>query len=891
MRILAFGLALALLPSVSQTAQAPPITPVPCENKAWTKQDRPATALPGAKLFNGEYAGGLYRIEIPEKWNGELVLYAHGYAPSEGANGLVLSIGNVPLRQHLIENGFAWAASSYRCNGYVPGQGLIDTLALKELFVTTNGGRAPQRTYLVGVSMGGHAALVAAHAMPTAVNGTLAMCAAGPELFDFFVGAGAAAEVITGVTATRESLPTNVKAMNDALGTPPAYTDKGRQLASVQIQLTGGPRPFAVEGLERQFAGNFSIGAEALVQSVTPWHRMATNDRITYRVDDNLGVTAEQLNTRVRRKHAEAALRTLSSPYREVVPFNGRIARPVLTMHTTGDLLVPISMEQILKRAVTAAGRDNYLVQRIYRAPGHCTFSPQETTAAFDSLVAWVRGGTKPAGDNVLGDLSDAGRQFTEPLRPGDPGTLTMKPATAPMAPSAQTAGARQLPAIDWERQKAEILQHYRALVQINSSSPPGNETKVVEYLKEVLEAEEIPTKTFALDPNRANLVARLKGNGSKRPLLILAHTDVVPVQVEKWPVDPFGAVMKDGFIWGRGTIDDKDKLVAMLTTMILIKRSGAVLDRDLIFLAESGEEADPTGVGINFMVNQHFDEIDAEFAVTEGGTARLENGRVSVVQIGTTEKVPKRARLVATGSAGHGSVPRVDNAVTHLAAAVAKVAAWETPMHLNETTRVFFERLAGISPPEKAARYRALLDPQRAKDVQKYLAENEPAMYSVLRTSVVPTMLKAGIGANVIPSEAEATLDIRALPGEDITEFFNQMARVIGDPAVKIVPIPATRPEAPASKLDTEMFLALEATARRMYPGVTVLPSMSTGASDMAQLRAKGIQSYGIGPAVTEEDRLMYGAHSDVERLSEASLYKLVEFAFASISSVAVKK
>src|SRR5215471_6256571 len=178
-------------------------------------------------------------------------------------------------------------------------------------------------------------------------------------------------------------------------------------------------------------------------------------------------------------------------------------------------------------------------------------------------------------------------------------------------------------PAIDWEKEKAEILQHYRALVQINTTY--GNETRVVEYLKKVLDAEGIPSKTFALDPNRANLVARLKGNGSKRPLLILAHTDVVAVQPEKWSVDPFGAVMKDGYIWGRGAIDDKDKLVAMLMTMVLIKRSGAVLDRDLIFLAESGEEADPAGVGINFMVSRHFDEIDAEFALTEGGTARLE--------------------------------------------------------------------------------------------------------------------------------------------------------------------------------------------------------------------------------------------------------------------------
>jgi acetylornithine deacetylase/succinyl-diaminopimelate desuccinylase-like protein len=448
-----------------------------------------------------------------------------------------------------------------------------------------------------------------------------------------------------------------------------------------------------------------------------------------------------------------------------------------------------------------------------------------------------------------------------------------------------------QTPSIDWEKQNAEVLQHYRALVQINTSSPPGNETKAVEYLKKVLEEEGIPTKTFALDPNRANLVARLKGNGSKRPLLLLAHTDVVPVQVEKWPVDPFGAVMKDGYIWGRGTIDDKDKLVTMLMMLIMIKRSGAALDRDLIFLAEAAEEADTTGVGINFMVSQHFDEINAEFAITEGGGGRLENGRVTMLNIGTTEKVPRRARLVATGTSGHGSVPRLDNAVTHLAAAVEKLGRWETPMHLNETTRMYFDRLAGISPAERAARYRALLDPKGAAEAQRYLAENEPASYSMLRTSVVPTMLKAGIGANVIPSEAEATLDIRALPGEDIEEFYGEMKRVIDDPAVKIVPLPATRPEAPASRLDTDAFRILEQVGKRMYPGAVVVPSMSTGASDMAQLRAKGIQSYGIGPAVTEEDRLLYGAHSDVERLSEASLYRFVEFTWNVVTELAVKK
>jgi len=209
---------------------------------------------------------------------------------------------------------------------------------------------------------------------------------------------------------------------------------------------------------------------------------------------------------------------------------------------------------------------------------------------------------------------------------------------------------------VDWGQQKAEILRHYRALIQIDSSNPPGNETRVVDYLKRVFEAEGIPVKTFALEPSRANLVARIKGNGTKRPLLLMAHTDVVGVQREKWPVDPFGAVLKDGYVWGRGAADDKDKLAANLMVMLLAKRSGVILDRDLIFLAEAGEEG-TMGPGIEFMVNQHFDEIDAEFALTEGGGAMLEAGGVSAVQVSTTEKVPRRVRLVAGWSCRRASI------------------------------------------------------------------------------------------------------------------------------------------------------------------------------------------------------------------------------------------
>jgi acetylornithine deacetylase/succinyl-diaminopimelate desuccinylase-like protein len=441
-------------------------------------------------------------------------------------------------------------------------------------------------------------------------------------------------------------------------------------------------------------------------------------------------------------------------------------------------------------------------------------------------------------------------------------------------------------PTIHWEQQKVEILKHYRDLIQIDTRA--GNETKAVEYIRRVLEGDGIPCQTFALDPARANLVARIKGNGSKRPLLILAHTDVVGVQPEKWPVDPFSAAIKDGYVWGRGSLDDKPVLTANLMVMLLLKRNQVKLDRDVIFLAESGEEADTTGVGINFMVKQHYDEIDAEYSLTEGGNATIEGGKVVAMNIGTAEKVPARVRLVANGTSGHGSVPRMDNALIHLGAAVEKVGRWQTPMRLNDTTRTYFEKLATISTPEKAARYNALLNVQTAEAAQRYLAEHEPQAYSMLRTSVVPTMMKAGVGANVIPSEAEATLDIRALPDENITKFYAEMGRIINDPQVKIEPLPATRPASPATRLDTEMYRVLEQVSKQIYPGVTVLPSMSTGASDKAQLRAKGQQSYGIGPSGTREDFTNFGAHSDVERLAEGSIYPFVEFVWSAVNKIA---
>jgi acetylornithine deacetylase/succinyl-diaminopimelate desuccinylase-like protein len=440
-------------------------------------------------------------------------------------------------------------------------------------------------------------------------------------------------------------------------------------------------------------------------------------------------------------------------------------------------------------------------------------------------------------------------------------------------------ASAQQSYLVDWDEVGREAIDHLVELVKIPSVNPPGNETEVAEYIKAVLAAEGIESELYALDPARANLVARHEGNGSKRPILIMGHTDVVGVQPEKWYADPFSGIRKDGYIYGRGTLDDKDNVAAGMMVMILLKRLGVELDRDVIFLAEAGEEGTPD-VGINFLVEQHWEVIEAEYSIAEGGEGVIRDGRVHTFGVETTEKMPRRVTLVARGTPGHGSVPRLDNAVMILANAVSRASAWQTEMRLNETTEMYFRRLAAISPPDEAMLYENIANPEMSEAIQKRFLETFPYHYSILRTSVVPTVIDAGFRRNVIPSEASAVHDIRMLPDEDVEGFYEQLAAVIDDPRVEIVPEPIYRPAAPSSEIDNEMFQTLERIAVEMYPEATVIPIMSTGATDMAQLRARGVQSYGIGPARTiAEINSGFGAHGDNERVAEDAFVSMVEY------------
>ncbi|MEY4636472.1 MAG: putative succinyl-diaminopimelate desuccinylase [Acidobacteriota bacterium] len=445
----------------------------------------------------------------------------------------------------------------------------------------------------------------------------------------------------------------------------------------------------------------------------------------------------------------------------------------------------------------------------------------------------------------------------------------------------------------DWAKVEEETLRHFQAILKMDSSDPPGKEDHVVAYLKQVLEADGIAVQTYAMEAHRPNLVARIKGSGKQRPLLLMGHSDTVNVDPKKWTHPPFGAVRDGGYIYGRGTVDDKDNVIANVMTMLMLKRLNVKLDRDVILLIEAGEEGS-SRLGIQFMANQHWPEIDAEFCYAEGGGVTRTGGTVKFARVQTVEKIPRAITVTAKGVAGHGSVPLETNALAHLGEAVGAIAAWTPPMRINETTAAYFKRLATVSSPEEAARYRDVLspDPKISGPADAYLRKNEPSHWSMLRTSLSPTMISGGYRTNVIPSEGTATIDTRLAPDEDPAKFLELVKQVVNDPQVEVsYGARDTRPPTPTAKLDSDAFTAIEANITKHYQALT-LPTMSTGATDMAFLRQKGMQCYGIGPALDSEDGPKgFGAHSDQERILESELYRFVRFTWDAVIDLARAK
>lgn len=410
--------------------------------------------------------------------------------------------------------------------------------------------------------------------------------------------------------------------------------------------------------------------------------------------------------------------------------------------------------------------------------------------------------------------------------------------------------------------------QYLTDLIRLDTSNPPGNESKVASYLKQVADSSGIPAELLGDDPRRLNLVARIKGNGKNKPLLLMAHSDVVPAERKQWTVDPFKGEVRDEFLYGRGALDTKSLLAAELAVMVEIKRRNIKLSRDLILLSEADEEAGSTG--IQWLIQHAGPKIDAEFAFNEGGSVWESKNGTRVFLIQTAEKIPTRVVLTAKGPAGHGSLPRSDNAVLRLSRALVKLADADQPVRLTPTTRRYlrdlsafpeYDWLAQLLPRlENAATLQAAAGQIRSRD---------PELDAALRTTVTPTMLNAGIKINIIPSSAEAQVDVRRLPNETSDEVLARFRQIVADPAVEIALAPGAQlPVTESSPRSSVAYRSLERAIGLVYPRQTaVVPFMSRGATDGSFLRSHGMAVYGVPVFLREPGESR--EHGNDERIS----------------------
>lgn len=437
-------------------------------------------------------------------------------------------------------------------------------------------------------------------------------------------------------------------------------------------------------------------------------------------------------------------------------------------------------------------------------------------------------------------------------------------------------------PASDFRAPAAEALGHLKAIVRLDTSNPPGNESRVTAYMAEVLRHAGLEPRLLESEPGRGSLVVRYSSGGRGKPLLIMSHIDVVPVERPLWSVPPFDAVEKDGFLWGRGTLDDKGMAAAELETMLLLARNKTALGRDVIFLAEADEEAGG-GRGMDWLLEHHPDLFDVAMALNEGGRViRGDDGAVRYVAVQTTEKTYQDFTLVAHGTAGHSSIPTGDNPVDRLVRALGRVATLTFEPRLNEVTRAFFAGLAPTLPADLAICVRNLDDPRSGPRCMEALSANAN-FGAMLRTTCTPTMLNAGFKENVIPAEARANLNCRILPGTDLPAFAAMLRERIADARVDLLFGRPAKAETGPSPVDTPLFTAIGKVARAMAPRAPVVPYMSPGGTDSQVLRARGVVAYGLLPFPIREDDLR-SMHGNDEKIAIGSfafgtemLYRIV--------------
>jgi acetylornithine deacetylase/succinyl-diaminopimelate desuccinylase-like protein len=458
-----------------------------------------------------------------------------------------------------------------------------------------------------------------------------------------------------------------------------------------------------------------------------------------------------------------------------------------------------------------------------------------------------------------------------------------------PNPPPSQSASS---PSVDTTALSREALVWLAQLIQINTTNPPGNEQAAAKYIAGVLGKEGITPELLEVAPGRSAVVARLRNSAISDPsraLLLVAHMDVVGAERARWSVDPFGAVTKDGYMYGRGALDDKSMLAANLATFLALKRSNARLNRDVIFLATTDEEGGGEA-GIKTLIARNWDKFAAGYAINEGGEVVAKNGKVQYVAVQVSEKVSINVAVIAKGPAGHASIPTKDNAVVHLAAAVAKIGSYSAPVHFTAVVRRYFEGLAGISDDEIAKWLRSLETSDRGEHAQRVISEANPEWGAMMHDTIAPTMLSAGVRANVIPGEARAMLNVRLLPGDTIDVLLGALTKLVNDPQVRLEVQPNSGLAAPNSSLESDFYGVINKVAAQDFGGVPVLPYQSPWATDSSQLRLHNVQAYGLWPfPLTEED--LKRMHGDDERLPVASFNKGIEVLLHIVTEFAVNK
>jgi acetylornithine deacetylase/succinyl-diaminopimelate desuccinylase-like protein len=452
------------------------------------------------------------------------------------------------------------------------------------------------------------------------------------------------------------------------------------------------------------------------------------------------------------------------------------------------------------------------------------------------------------------------------------PGIPANTPANRPLSGAPPQAGGTTVLA-------QEAQGWLTDLIKINTSNPPGGEEPAAKYVAAVLQKEGLTPEILEIAPGRSAVVARLRSAAMADPskaLLLVAHLDVVPADKSRWTVDPFGGVVKDGYIYGRGTIDDKGMLAANLAAFIALKRSAARLNRDVIFLATADEETSGDA-SIRVLALKYWDKFAAGFAINEGGNVFMKNGRVQYIGLQVSEKVASNITVIAKGAAGHASQPTKDNAVVHLAAAVNNIGNYTAPVRFTSVVRRYFEGLAPLEDDEIGKWMRSLDTPDRGEHAQRVISDASPLWNAMLRDTIAPTMLNAGSARNVIPGEARANLNVRLLPGDTINTVVSDLEKLVNDPQVRLEVLPNAGLAAPDSSLENDFYATIGRVATREFGGAPTLPFQSTWATDSSQLRLHNVQAYGLVPfPLSDED--LKRMHGDDERIPITSFVKGVD-------------